>query len=148
MIRCSPKNKFTTWLLMTVIVLIACSCKKEEQAPEIPYVYVNFSLDPNGTQYINLNVVNGWETVYGGYNGILIFRKAVSEFTAFERACPYDPLKTGAQVRVDNSGITCYCPVCGSKFIMLDGTPYAGPSHYPLKQYTTIYDGAMLYVSN
>ena len=135
-------------LFVVMLVAIAWSCKKEEQAPEIPYVYVNFSLNPNGTQYIKLNVVNGWETVYGGYNGILIFRKAVSEFSAFERACPYDPLVSGAQVRVDQSGITCYCPVCGSKFILVDGTPYGGPSHFSLKQYTTVYDGAMLYISN
>jgi nitrite reductase/ring-hydroxylating ferredoxin subunit len=142
-----PKNIVRAFILITTII-IATGCKKEEQAPEIPYVYVNFSLNPNGTQYINLNVVNGWETVYGGYNGILIFRKAVNEFSAFERACPYDPLVTGAQIRVDESGITCYCPVCGSKFIMVDGTPYEGPSHFPLKQYSTVYDGMMLYISN
>ncbi|HPS62300.1 MAG TPA: hypothetical protein PLK82_04515 [Bacteroidales bacterium] len=109
---------------------------------------MNFSLDPNGTQYINLNAVNGWETVTGGYNGILLFRKSVEEFMAFERACPYDPRKEGAQVRVDDSGITCTCPVCGSRFIMTDGTPFAGPSRYPLKQYTTMYDGSLLYVTN
>jgi hypothetical protein len=136
------------WLFIALTTIIAFSCKKEEQAPEIPYVYVNFSLNPNGTQYIKLNVVNGWETVYGGYNGILIFRKSINEFSAFERACPYDPLKEGAQVRVDASGITCFCPICGSKYIMVDGTPYEGPSHFSLKQYSTVYDGSMLYISN
>jgi nitrite reductase/ring-hydroxylating ferredoxin subunit len=142
------KKNVRAWLFIAVVIVIAGSCKKEEQATEIPYVYVNIALNPNSTQYINLNVVNGWETVVGGYNGILVFRKSINEFVAFERACPYDPLKTGAQIRVENSGITCYCPVCGSKFIMVDGTPYAGPSHYPLKQYTTVFDGAMLYISN
>ncbi len=135
-------------MVAAVVLMVAFACKKEEQAPQIPYVYVNFVLNPNGTQYINLNSVNGWETVVGGYNGILIFRKSVNEFAAYERACPYDPTKTGAQIRVDKSGITCYCPVCGSKYIMADGTPYAGPSHFSLKQYTTLYDGAMLYISN
>lgn len=142
------KKNIKGCLLAPIFILLAFSCKKEEQAPDIPYVYVNIVLNPNGTQYINLNVVNGWETVYGGYNGILIFRKAVNEFSAFERACPYDPLAKGAQIRVEESGITCYCPVCGSKFIMVDGTPYEGPSHFSLKQFTTVYDGAMLYVSN
>jgi hypothetical protein len=136
------------WLFLVVGAIILFSCKKEDPAPEIPYVYVNFSLNPNGTEYINLNAVNGWETVVGGYNGILIFRKAVNEFVAFERACPNDPLKPGAQVRVDESGITCFCPVCGSKYIMIDGTPYEGPSHFLLKQYAAVYDGSMLYVSN
>jgi hypothetical protein len=135
-------------LFSGVFFLVTFSCKKETTAPEIPYVYVNFSLNPNGTQYLQLNSVNGWETVTGGYNGILIFRKSLNEFSAFERACPYDPLASGAQIKVDISGITCSCPICGSKYIMIDGTPYSGPSRYPLKQYTTIYDGAILYISN
>jgi len=141
--------RFKYFLLsLIVIIIISGSCKKDEQQPEIPYVYVNFSLNPNSTLYIHLNAVNGWETVSGGYKGILIFRKSVNEFAAFERACPNDPLENGAQVRVDDSGITCYCPVCGSKFIMVDGTPYEGPSHYPLKQYSAMYDGSMLYITN
>jgi nitrite reductase/ring-hydroxylating ferredoxin subunit len=135
-------------LVMGLLLLLSSSCKKEEQPTEIPYVLVNFSLNPNSTEYYNLNSVNGWETVTGGYNGILIFRKTIEEFAAYERACPYDPLKPGAQVKVDASGITCYCPVCGSKYILVDGTPYEGPSRYTLKPYSAVYDGTMLYISN
>jgi nitrite reductase/ring-hydroxylating ferredoxin subunit len=130
------------------IILGTSACKKEAQPPEIPYAYVNFQIDPNGTQYINLNVVNGWETVTGGYKGILIFRKSVNEFAAFERACPYDPGKDGALVIVEESGITCKCAICGSKYIMTDGTPFEGPSRYTLKQYNAFYDGVMLHVTN
>jgi len=148
MIKQIRKKKVREWFLLVIIGLVAFSCKKEEQAPEIPYVYVNFSINPDGTQYINLNPVNGWETVVGGYKGILIFRKSVNEFVAFERTCPYDPGKEGAQVRVEESGITCYCPVCNSKYIMVDGTPFEGPSRYPLKQYAAVYSEGMLYVSN
>ena len=148
MANLTDKLNVRVLLILGSLFFLAISCKKEAQPPEIPYIYVNFSLNPNSTQYLQLNAVNGWETVYGGYNGILIFRKTINEFVAFERACPYDPLASGAQIKVDKSGITCYCPVCGSKFIMIDGTPYEGPSHYPLKQYTTMYDGAILYISN
>ena len=41
-------------LCMTMMMLI--SCKKEDPAPEIPVVPVNFVIDPNSTQYINLNL--------------------------------------------------------------------------------------------
>jgi nitrite reductase/ring-hydroxylating ferredoxin subunit len=144
----SRKNNVRVLVLLAVVALLAASCQKEDPAPDIPYVYVNFSLNPDSPEYDKLNVVNGWETVYGGFNGILIFRKTVSEFVAFERACPYDPLEQGAQVRVEDSGITCFCPVCGSRYIMTDGTPFEGPSRYSLKQYQTVYDGMMLYISN
>lgn len=141
-----PSVRIILATLLSVTLVI--SCKKEEQAPEIPYVYVNFQINPNTTEYINLNAVGGWETVFGGYQGILIYRMSANEFVAFDRACPYDPLVKGAQVRVDESSITCTCPVCGSKFIMTDGTPYGGPSHFPMKQYSAIYDGVILYISN
>jgi len=142
--------KGTVWpVFFTLLFLLPVSCKKEEQAPEIPYVYVHFSLNPNGTMYQELNAVNGSVTVTGGYNGILIFRVSFNEFMAFERACPYEPLTKGAQVRVEQQGLSyCFCPVCGSKYIMTYGTPFEGPSPYPLKQYRTFYDGAMLYVTN
>ena len=136
------------FLHIGIFLVFFTACKKEEQRPEIPYVYVNFSLDPNSTQYINLNAVLGWETVYGGYNGILIFRSSINEFMAFERACPYDPLVPGAQIRVEASSITCFCPICGSKYILTDGSPYEGPSHWPLKPYNTIYQANILYISN
>jgi nitrite reductase/ring-hydroxylating ferredoxin subunit len=146
----NPTSSFYVRVLLVfgVFSVLAISCKKETPAPEIPFTYVNFSLNPNGTQYLSLNGVGGWETVTGGYKGILIYRKSINEFMAYERACPYDPLVSGAQIRVDKSAITCTCPICASKFIITDGSPYAGPSHYPLKQYTTVYDGAMLYISN
>jgi len=143
------QSRFVSFILISGFFLFFNpGCSKEEQSPDIPYVYVNFSLNPNSTEYINLNVINGWETVTGGYQGILIFRSSQNEFMAFERACPYDPLVTGAQIRVEDSGITCYCPICHSKYIMTDGTPFEGPSHFSLKQYTTTYDGLLLYVYN
>lgn len=143
------RSYFVRLFLIPVLFLLFISgCKKEEQPIDIPFVYVNFSLNPNSTEYINLNAVNGWETMTGGYQGILIFRSSINEFVAFERACPYDPLTPGAQIRVEDSGITCYCPVCKSKYIMIDGTPFEGPSHFPLKQYTASYDGYLLYVYN
>ncbi|MEI7982998.1 MAG: hypothetical protein WCI71_15210 [Bacteroidota bacterium] len=140
--------KVGVFILLPIVLVLSSSCKKEEQAPEIPYVYFNFSLNPNGTQYIELNPVNGWVYLTGGYNGILVFRKSINEFSAFERACPYDPLATDARIKVDATGVTCTCPACGSRYIMTDGTPLEGPSHFPLKQLTTVYDGVLLNISN
>ncbi|MCX6287057.1 MAG: hypothetical protein NTY96_08080 [Bacteroidetes bacterium] len=134
--------------LFLLVFLFSCSKKSNEQQPEIPYVVVNFVINPNSTQYIELNHIGGYVPVTGGYKGILIYRKTETEFMAFERACAYDPTADSAQVRMDASGITCYCPKCKSKYIILDGSPYEGPSHWALKQYRTNYDGSYLYVMN
>ncbi|MCX6283872.1 MAG: hypothetical protein NTW31_06540 [Bacteroidetes bacterium] len=135
-------------LLLLAALVFSCSKKGDEQQPQIPYVAVNFVINPNSTQFLELNHIGGYVPVTGGYRGIIIYRKSETEFMAYERACAYDPTADSAQVRMDVSGVTCYCPKCKSKYIILDGSPYEGPSHWSLKQYRTNYDGTYLYVSN
>jgi nitrite reductase/ring-hydroxylating ferredoxin subunit len=143
------RSSYKVFLALGLFFLLLPGCsKKSENANDIPYVLVNFSINPNSTEYIHLNTVDGWEYLTGGYKGILVFRKSVNEFVSFERACPYDWQNTNARIVVDTSGITAYCPVCKSKYILLDGTPYSGPSRYPLKQYQASYDGNLLYIYN
>ena len=134
--------------LFFALILLSCKKSEETQQPEIPYVVVNFFVSPNSTQFIELNHIGGCVTVTGGYKGIIIYRKTENEFMAFERACAYDPTADNSQVRVDVSGITCACMKCKSKYILLDGSPYEGPSQWPLKQYRANYDGTYLYISN
>ena len=141
-------HKKILFLLVIFLMLVSGCSKKEQSNNDIPTVPVSFSINPNSTEYIELNVVNGWVALTGGYRGIIVFRKSVSEFMAYERACPYDWQKTNARINVDKSGITALCPVCNSKFVLLDGSPYQGPSPYPLKQYQTSYDGTLLYIFN
>lgn len=142
-------SSYKVFLALGLFFLLLPGCsKKSESANDIPYVLVNFSINPNSTEYIHLNTVDGWEYLTGGYKGILVFRKSVNEFVSFERACPYDWQNNNARIVVETSGITAYCPVCKSKYILLDGTPYSGPSRYPLKQYQTSYDGNLLYIYN
>ncbi|MGE5423833.1 MAG: hypothetical protein ACM3N9_00635 [Syntrophothermus sp.] len=145
------KNIFKLFFGLTFLLFLSPACKKETKDPahqDIPVVPVNFAINPNGTEYINLNGVNGWEYLTGGYQGILVFRNSVSEFKAYERSCPYDWNKTTTRLVVDSSGITARCPSCNSKYILLDGTPYEGPSRYSLLQYQTSYDGNLLYIFN
>jgi nitrite reductase/ring-hydroxylating ferredoxin subunit len=135
-------------LFCLATVLFACKKKTDTQQPEIPYVTVNFSINPNSTQYLELNHIGGSVPVTGGYRGIIIYRVSETEFKAYERACAYDPTADSAQVRMDVSGLTMTCPKCKSKYIILDGSPYGGPTQWSLKQYRTNYDGTYLYVSN
>lgn len=134
-------------LVMLSIVLIA-SCKKENPQPVIPEVYVNFAINPNSTEYLDLNYAGGFVTVTGGYRGILLYRIFDNQFLAYERTCPWDPFEEGARIEMDAAGTTMTCPVCGSQYIITDGSPFAGPSTYLLKQYRTTYDGNLLYVYN
>ena len=135
-------------LLLFVFAFLLPQCKKEKQQNEIPVVAVSIAIDPNSTEYIRLNSVNGWEYLTGGYRGIIVFRSSTNGFMAFERACPYDWDKTTTRIVIDSSGITTVCPSCKSKFILMDGSPYSGPSPYPMKQYQTSYNGTTLFIYN
>lgn len=131
-------------IVIVLLIFIIPGCGRENQ-PKIPYVYVNLLLYPNSLDFIP---VGGYKYVNAGYRGIVIYRFQKDDFMVYERCCPYDPEKTGARIVVDPSGSTCVDSVCGSHYILYDGSPFKGPSPYLLMQYRYTYDGEVLQVFN
>lgn len=144
----SPWIKFLLLIYIPAIFLVLIGCSKEEKKNEIPVVAVSFVINPNSTEYIELNGTGGWVYLTGGYRGIIVYKKSDYEFMAYERACPYDWELTDARIDVEATWLTTTCPSCKSRYILTDGTPIEGPTHYALKQYQTQYDGTLLYISN
>ncbi|MPL74746.1 hypothetical protein SDC9_20563 [bioreactor metagenome] len=130
-------------VLMTTLLL--GSCGKENDMDQIPYVYVNFVIYPNTIDFIP---VGSYVYSSGGYKGLIIYRQLSDDFRVYERACPHDPLVENARVYVETSGIIATDSVCGSRFLLTDGSPIEGPATIGLKQYRTRYDGFSLQVMN
>ena len=133
--------------LRKILLLLTCSmaftsCIKES---DTPIGYVNFTIDPNSTFYYNLNNVGSYEYFIGGYKGVVIFRFSLTEFLAYERACPHCH---EVAVEVNKSGLILECPQCGSQFVYTDGSPVKGPAVSVLRHYSTYYDGYNLHVFN
>ncbi|MBU0765147.1 MAG: hypothetical protein KJ607_09970 [Bacteroidetes bacterium] len=124
-------------------------CKKEDD--QIPYVDVNFTIYLNDPEFSALTAVGNSLVVTGGYNGIVIYRLSVDEFMAYERTCTADPSKK-CSMETDDSGVFIVCDCCGSKFLLLDGSPAddTKPAVLSLRQYNTnYYEGSnMLHVYN
>ncbi|MFZ4401820.1 MAG: hypothetical protein ACOYO1_17455 [Bacteroidales bacterium] len=139
-------KKSSIMLFMILSFSSFFSCSKDETAT-IPYVYVNFYIQPNSTLYQKLTTIGGWEYLTGGYNGIVVYRASQDEFVAFDRACPYD-YKNGCRIVVESSFTTTIDSCCGSRFLLTDGSPFKGPATVSLKQYKAIYDGNNLHISN
>ncbi len=139
-------KRFLVFLIFIFSGSVFNSCTKDENQT-IPYVYVNFYIQPNSTLYQKLNVIGGWEYLTGGYNGIVVYRLNQDEFMAFDRACPYDYMN-GCRIQVESSFTTAIDSCCKSRFILTDGSPFSGPAHVSLKQYRTSYDGNNLHISN
>jgi len=131
-------------ILLTILICIATGCILDH--PTIPNVPVNFYIYPNEVSAINLNNYGGHEYFTGGVSGVVVYRLGEGEFTAFDRACPFDWEDSLSWIWVEPDGITLKCQKCGSVFNILDGGVITGPSKFQLKQYFTKYDGWRLRV--
>ena len=123
------------------------SCKKnDDQIPNVPVnIYVN-TTDPSFTA---LNSVGGWVNITGGNRGITVYRKSQTEFMAYERTCSYKPSDSNARVDVDtNTNYFLEDASCGSKFLITDGSVQNSPASFPLKHYTTSFDGTYVHIYN
>jgi hypothetical protein len=140
----NKKNLIYSLSLTFLLSILVQGCGEESQ-PQIPYVYVNIPLYPNSLDFIP---IGGYLYVNGGYKGIVVYRFLENEFGVYERCCPYDPEKANARITVDPAGNTCVDSACMSKYILYDGSPYAGPSPYLLMKYRYSYDGDLLLIYN
>jgi hypothetical protein len=126
-------------LFIGLVILSAFfACRKNDEL--IPNVSVNEYIDLNLPSYSNLNAVNNWIYYPAGAKGLIIFRKSTTEFVAYERACTYDPNKSGAVVFMQPNGIDAKDTICGSKFFIFDGSILNGPASRPLQQYRCTYN--------
>lgn len=138
-------QKIAKYIFFGILLLSVLRCEKDTHP--VPNVYVNIYIDVSSTQYIELNSIGGWLYLTGGYNGLIVYRRSLEEFMAFDRACPYHPTSSPA-IEVDASGMIAECSDCGSKYLLYDGTVIEGPASLPLKAYRTIFDGIHLHIYN
>ncbi|WP_439881103.1 hypothetical protein ACSX1A_18415 [Pontibacter sp. MBLB2868] len=134
------------WLFL-VLFSIVSSCKDTYNGPAIPDVPVSEQINVSSLQYPQLRQDGGYVYLNGGYKGILVVRQNAGLYTAFERACPYDPTAACSQVKVDQSNLFVVDECCGSQFDF-QGNVMAGPAVYGLKQYKTSLNGSLLYIYN
>jgi nitrite reductase/ring-hydroxylating ferredoxin subunit len=132
-------------LLLIILVLFSCSKEQESTVPSVP-VNVRINLDNPG--YNNLNTIGGSVYVEGGYRGIIVYRRGISEFMAFERTCSYQSADTCAYVSLDSTISSVGCNCCESRFQLLDGAPIKGPANASLRTYQTNLVDRYLYIYN
>ena len=124
----------------------------------IPDVYVDFTINLNDPQFVNLNALGGSYIINaytnnwpysGGYddNGIIIYA-GVDEFYAYDRTCPHDYVVNGLSIKVNidiSSSLYAICPRCSTSYSLpAGGTPASGIGRYPLKNYkTSIYGNSV-----
>jgi hypothetical protein len=141
---------FTNMIKNCLIIILSClllSCSDSVVGPNIPNVPVSEQINVNSLQYPQLRQDGGYVYLNAGYKGIILVRQTANQYTAFERACPYDPLAACAQVKVDQSNLFLLDECCKSQF-NFQGNVTAGPAVFGLRQYRTSLAGNILYISN
>jgi len=135
--------KFTakTKPLLTVLALLLLTlniqCKSEKDP--IPYVYVDIRISLNTPDFYPLNAIGNSVFVTGGYKGIVIFRKSIDEFLAFDRACTFDPDCERLELDDTHTKLV-HTNCCNSEYsLLLDGHPVHEPAKMPLKRYKVVY---------
>lgn len=131
--------------LLTVLALLSC---EKENPDAIPRVQVNFYLYTNEPQFAPLTAVGGWAYVSGGSRGIILFRRSIDEFNAFDRHTPLNPDNDCAVLDVDSTGTYAVDRCSGSEYLLFDGSIVSGEAKTPLISYQTSFNGQVLRVYN
>jgi len=155
--RISAQKVVSLIVVMMFSAAFFQACDKDED-PQFNPGYVNIFINPNGTEYAELNAVGGWVYLYADppSRGIIVYRLSQDEFKAYDRMPTYEPNQcclsdsTGpcTSIIVNESGIIAVDTCNGSEYILLDGSVSKGPASVPLFAYRTVYDGDILQIFN
>lgn len=137
--------KKVLFILFALIAIPFASCKEEP----FDYGYVSFLINPESTEYFNLNSGNrGWEYFEGGMRGVVVFSLNYGEYVCYERTCTAKDCHGRLDVDETNN-VLLHCPDCNSSFIYYDGSPTSGSeAKRNLYSYCTYFDGIDLLVYN
>lgn len=130
-------NFFSKITLFFIFSILLINCNTTEN--KIPYVYVNIVLDLDKPEFMELNAIGNYLYITGGVSGIIVYRDGLTDFLAYDRACPYDP--ECGRVVVNNTGYILVDTCCNSEFsLTMDGAVLKGPADKPLRKYITYYN--------
>jgi hypothetical protein len=140
-------RKFLIAFFLALQASVLYQCKEDIYLDEIPIVYVEEIINLNNFEYSQLNNIGGFVYIEGGIRGIIIYRKSLDKYLAFEQNCPYQPYDECALVKVDQSTLFMVDSCCSSTFDF-EGYPTGGPARVPMRQYRTFLDQNLLTITS
>ena len=125
--------------LLLIGLLFSCQKNSSHPVPSIPFdITINITLP----SYSALIGVSGWAYVSGGSKGIIVYRRGIDEFIAFDRHSPADVNGDCATpLTPDTDNYLQLNDECNdATFSLYDGSPISG-SDFGLRQYQTSWNG-------
>lgn len=129
------------FILMFAVGLLLASCSQNAVHP-VPNVPFDISINITLPSYSSLQGVSGFAYVNGGSRGIIVYRRGISDFIAFDRHSPADLDGSCEQPLVPDAGnFLMLNDTCNTaQFSLYDGSPVSG-SEFGLRQYVVTWDG-------
>ena len=127
------------FILIVSAFLSGCNKNATHPVPSIPF---DFTINLTLPSYSSLLGVSGWAYVSGGSKGIIVYRRGIDDFIAFDCHSPADPNgECTVPLTPDNDNYLQLNDQCsGATFSLYDGSPISG-SEYGLRQYQTSWNG-------
>jgi hypothetical protein len=130
------------FIFLLFITVFFISCKKNSTHP-VPSIPFDVTINLNLPSYSELNGVGGYAFVAAGSKGVIVYRRGIDEFVAFDRHSPADlegSCATPLTPDVDN--FLVLNDICNdAKFSLYDGSPIQN-SDFGLRQYVTVWNGS------
>lgn len=134
-------KRFSGAILTFAIFQLTFGCTKNNTHP-VPSIPFDVTIDFNLPTYDDLLGVGGYAYVNAGSRGVIVYRRGINDFVAFDRHSPADPAGECPTVLTpDADNFLILNDDCSSaQFSLYDGSPISG-SDYGLRQYSTAYGG-------
>ena len=131
--------KLIIFLVLSTIVLLGCKKTTNHPVPSTPF---SISINLNLPSYNALNGVGGYCYVQGGIQGIVVYRRSVEEFYAFDRKSPVGTSQCNYPLSVNSKNFLQLDDSCTTaKFSLYDGSAISS-SDVGLRQYATQWNGS------
>ncbi len=116
-----------------------CNVNKVHPVPSVPFDVI---VDINLPLYNNLLGVGGYAIVNNaGYNGVVVYRRNLNEFVAFDLQSPAEDGTCTTPLAINEDNFLQLDDLCsGATFSLYDGSPMSG-SKFGLRMYICYYDG-------
>jgi len=128
-------------LTMILFVLSSSGCRQRlHPVPDIPF---NINIDINLPTYSSLQSISGFAYIENvGVKGLVVYRRSIDEFVAFDRMSTAAGGDTCAPLYVDPDNLLILLDPCtASKFSLFDGSLINGPAEWGLRSYRILFNG-------
>jgi hypothetical protein len=128
-------------LVFFAFSLSTLGCKRNlHPVPDIPF---NININVNLPSYSGLQSIGGFAYVdNAGVKGLVVYRRTMDEFVAFDRMSTAAGGDTCTPIYVDPDNMLILLDPCTtSRFSLFDGSLIQGPAEWGLRAYRTIWNG-------